>query len=64
MKKLHFALIGMGKHGSRWAGVISRIASLDAVVDTSINGSPTLTDVLSDPYIDAVLIAVPHKYHA
>jgi len=64
MKKLHFALIGMGKHGSRWAGVVSKIASLDAVVDPNIEGSATLEDVLSDPYIDAVLIAVPHKYHA
>jgi predicted dehydrogenase len=59
---MKFALIGLGGMGSRWAGVISKVASLDAVVDSKIKGSPTLNDVLSDPYIDAVLIAVPHKY--
>jgi predicted dehydrogenase len=61
---IHFALIGLGGMGSRWAGVISKNASLDAVVDPNIKGSPSLEDVLSDKYIDAVLIAVPHKYHA
>ncbi len=61
---IHFALIGLGGMGSRWAGVISKVASLDAVVDSSIKGLPTLEDVLSDPYINAVLIAVPHKYLA
>lgn len=60
MKKLHFALIGMGGMGSRWAGIISKLASLDAVVDSSDKRSATLDDVLSDPYIDAVLIATPH----
>ena len=61
---IHFALIGLGRMGSRWARIISENASLDAVVDSGIEGSPSLDDVLSDENIDAVLIATPHKYHA
>lgn len=61
---IHFALIGLGGMGSRWAGVISKYASLDAVVDPAIARSPSFNDVLNDKYIDAVLIATPHKYLA
>lgn len=64
MRKLHFALIGLGGMGSRWAGVISELAYLDAVVDPKIEGSPSLNDVLSDIGIDAIVIATPHKYLA
>jgi predicted dehydrogenase len=60
----HFALIGLGGMGSRWAGVISKVASLDAIVDPSIKGLPSFNDVLNDKYIDAVLIVTPHKYLA
>ena len=59
MKKLHFALIGAGKHGTRWVGVIRKYAFLDAIVDPKIT-STLLEDVLKDKNIDAVLIATPH----
>jgi len=57
-------LIGLGGMGSRWAGVVSKVASLDAIVDPSIKGLPSINDVLGDKYIDAVLIVTPHKYLA
>ncbi len=62
MNKIHFALIGLGAMGSRWASVIAEHASLDAVIGTSIEGSATLDDVWKDDNIEALLIAVPHKY--
>ena len=62
--KLHFALIGAGKHGSRWAGVIRKYASLDAIVDPKRKDTSLLEDVLKDKNIDAVLIATPHEYLA
>ena len=55
---MKFALIGVGKHGSRWAGVLGDL--LVAVVDPK--SSPIkLKDVLADKSIDAVLIATPHE---
>src|SRR3990167_3569610 len=56
-----FALIGKGKMGTRWAGVLGD--SLAAVVDPKAS-TTTLEDALASPSIDAVLIATPHKYHA
>ncbi len=69
MKKIHFALIGAGKHGTRWAGVLkkNKEVSLDAIVDPRIENSFTLDEVLSDwnfEELNAVLIATPHKYLA
>src|SRR3990172_1431832 len=55
---MKFALIGKGKHGSRWAGVLGD--SLAAIVDPKTT-KITLEDVLADKNIDAVLIATPHK---
>jgi len=63
MKKLHFALIGAGKMGTRWMGILSKYASLDCIVDPAWSGSCILEDALHDKEIDAVLIATPHKYH-
>src|SRR3990167_512254 len=55
---MKFALIGVGKHGTRWAGVLGDL--LVAVVDPK--SSPIkLKDVLADKSIDAVLIATPHE---
>lgn len=62
--KIHFALIGFGGMGSRWAGVISKYASLDAIVDPLIKGLPSFNDVLTDKHIQAVLIVTSHKYLA
>lgn len=83
MKKLHFALIGAGKMGTRWAGVLAKNKSicLDYIVDSNRDsanhligrvmgedsgcfGTNDLNVVLKDKNIDAVLIVVPHKYHA
>src|SRR3990167_5426061 len=64
MKKLHFALIGAGKHGARWEGVIRKHAYLDAIVDPKYEDSISLKQVLDNKSIDAVLIATPHKYHS
>ena|SRR3990167_8885316 len=58
MKKLHFALIGVGKHGTRWAGVLGD--SLAVIVDPNFNFI-RLKDVLASKDIDAVLIATPHE---
>ena len=55
---MKFALIGKGKHGSRWAGVLGD--SLAAIVDPKTT-KITLEDVLADKNIDAVLIATPHE---
>lgn len=63
MKKLHFALIGAGKHGTRWEGVLKKHAYLDAVVDPNRKDGVTLKSVLNNKNIDAVLIATPHIYH-
>lgn len=63
MRKLHFALIGAGKHGTRWINIIKEIAYLDYIVDPKIKGSASLEDILRSN-VDAVLIATPHKYHS
>jgi len=55
---MKFALIGAGKHGTRWAGVLGD--SLAAVVDPK-SSSIKLKDVLTNKDIDAVLIATPHE---
>lgn len=74
-KKCNIALIGAGKMGARWAGVISqsRRARLAVVVDTdSVQAKKTantygaphsarLTDAFA-PEIDAVFIVTPHVY--
>ena len=55
---MRFALIGVGKHGARWAGVLGD--SLIVVVDPK--SSPIkLKDALANKSIDAVLIATPHE---
>ena len=78
MKKLRFALIGAGKMGTRWAGVISKCskASLNFIVDSQMENAYHLAEqfpdcdvtnfagVLRNKSIDAVLIAIPHKYLA
>jgi len=64
MKKLRFALIGAGKHGTRWEGVLRKHAYLDAIVDPNRKGGVPLAHVLGDKSIDAALIAIPHKYHS
>jgi predicted dehydrogenase len=61
MKKVNVALIGIGNHGTKWAYVIPRIASLCAVVDKRIENSPTIEDVLKDSSVDVVVIVTPHK---
>ena len=55
---MRIALIGAGKHGSRWAGVLGK--SLVAIVDPK-SSSIELTDILADKSIDAVVIATPHE---
>ncbi len=77
MKKIHFAVIGAGKMGTRWAKVIDKqpCAYVDVIVDKSMSNAYSLAkqikgcmatdnvnDVLKWNHIDAVLIAVPHKY--
>ena len=57
---MRFALIGHGKMGSRWAGVLGK--QLVAIVDPK-ESTPTLEEILGSD-IDAVLIATPHKFHA
>lgn len=59
MKKIQFALIGLGGMGSRWASVIAEHSSL-AVIDPSREGTPIFNDILKDKYINAVLIATRH----
>ena len=60
--KLHFALIGYGKMGHRWEGVLRKYTKLDAIVDPAFKEFPVLEDVLANEKIDAVLVATPHKY--
>src|SRR3990167_6356995 len=55
---MRFALIGDGKHGKRWEGVLGDL--LVTVVDPKISHIK-LKDVLADKNIDAVLIATPHE---
>ena len=77
MKKIRFALIGAGKMGTRWAGVMSKNkdVSLGFVVDSDLDKAieierhfencilaTDIKDVLG--HVDSVLIAVPHKYLA
>lgn len=77
MKKIRFALIGAGKMGNRWAFVISKNpnASLDIIVDINGKESKILSDkipgctpttniasVMKNKNIDAVMIAIPHKF--
>ena len=58
---MNFALIGAGKMGTRWAGVLGD--SLLAIVEPK-TGTIALQDVLEASNIDAVIIATPHKFHA
>lgn len=75
--KIHFALIGAGKMGTRWANVLSKYdrASLDVIVDSGSDSATKLAAqipgctatkdvqaVLGNEAIDAVIIATPHKY--
>ena len=73
MKKISFALVGAGKMGTRWAGVLSKNkdVSLDIIIDSSLDKAAKLlnpdsyyasTDIKSILEVDAVLVAVPHKY--
>src|SRR3990167_5779566 len=62
MKKLHFALIGAGKHGTRWINVIQKYAVLDEIVDPKLEDNETFEGVCRDKNIDAVLIATPHEF--
>lgn len=41
MKQIHFALIGAGKHGARWAGVLAKDknVSLDIIYDNKIDNA-------------------------
>src|SRR3990170_5998160 len=55
---MRFALIGAGKHGTRWTKVLGN--SLVAIVDPKINNT-TLKGVLAGKSIEAVLIATPHE---
>ncbi len=79
MKKIHFALVGAGKMGTRWTGVLTKNKdiSLDIIADTGsgkakdlasqfpgVKATGNIKDVISNKEIDAVLIAVPHLYHA
>ena len=61
---MNFALIGYGKMGHRWSGVISKYAILWDVVDPKVKDSVTFKSVLKDKKIDAVLIATPHNTHS
>lgn len=58
--KIRFALIGVGGHGSRWAGIIP---DLNVVVDPAWSNI-ALQDILDDPNIEAVVVCVPHNYLA
>ncbi|OGM31460.1 hypothetical protein A2803_05320 [Candidatus Woesebacteria bacterium RIFCSPHIGHO2_01_FULL_44_21] len=77
MKKTSFALIGAGKMGTRWAGVISKYAGTElvAIVNPDLKKAQELAektphctatsdikDVLKNKEIDAVLIATTHNY--
>lgn len=76
MKKIHFALIGAGRMGRRWAPVIAKYpgATLVMIADTGSGKAKDLAAqipgcsaasvkaVLSSNEVDAVLIATPHKY--
>lgn len=74
--KIHFALIGAGKMGTRWAFIISKSAHtcLDVIIDPKLKKAGDLAaqvpgciattdikDILNNKDIDAVLIATPHK---
>ena len=61
MKKLNFALIGAGKHGTRWAGVLRKKVNLNYVVDPNFDMLVSLDAVLEDRDIDAVLVCTPHN---
>ncbi len=74
---IRFALIGAGKMGERWAGVLSKNQKLAAIADTGSGKAKKLAAdipdcratnidqiVLEDKDIDAVLIATTHKYLA
>jgi len=74
--KIHFALIGAGKMGTRWAFVISKCAEtcLDVIINPKLENAENLAaqipgciattdieDIFRNKDIDAVLIATPHK---
>lgn len=61
---IRFALVGYGKMGKRWEGVLGKHLSI--IVDPNKGQFSNLDEVLSGyPFsIDAVLIATPHKYLA
>jgi predicted dehydrogenase len=76
---IHFALIGAGKHGTRWTGVLSRNknVSLDLIIDPNKEKAKeviskiekfcfisAIIENINNLQIDAVVIAVPHKYLA
>jgi len=61
MKKLNFALIGAGKHGTRWAGVLRKKVNLNYVVDPNFDMLVSLDAVLEDRDIDAVLVCTHHN---
>lgn len=78
-KKYNFGLIGAGRMGSRWAEVLKTqsTVSLRAIADQNFPGAKKLAgefkncEALSEPRnllrmknIDAVVIAVPHKFLA
>lgn len=59
---MRFALIGLGNHGKRWAGVLDDCGIYFTVVDPRW-GLPDIKPVLSKD-TDAVLIVTPHNLHA
>ncbi|KKS77889.1 MAG: hypothetical protein UV74_C0002G0017 [Candidatus Woesebacteria bacterium GW2011_GWB1_43_14] len=76
MKKIHFALIGAGKMGTRWALVLPKSinATLDVIVSMHLDRAKGLAsqipqckatnnigDVLNNKGIDAIVIATPHS---
>jgi predicted dehydrogenase len=58
MKKLKFILVGHGKHGKRWEGVLGDL--LTYIIDPNEN-TMTLDEALAFNDTDAVVIATPHN---
>ncbi len=61
---MKFALIGRGKMGKRWEGVIRKQAEIVAFVDPENLGTHTLEEALSIKEIEAFLIATHHIHLA
>lgn len=73
---IHFALIGAGKHGTRWAGVLAKYGCLDIIVDTNYKKAEELANIykcnsasdfseinqINFWEIEAVVVATPHKF--